>query len=390
MEDKYAYVLSSDGELYHFKYIKREKINGKWKYWYKKATSKISNAISSVSKKVSSTAKSVKTATKKTAKEWSSIYKDKLSNKTSSEKKDSSVKTFVSKQRKKFKYIKKELINGKWRYWYPEDFAKNAKEKGSDFVNKFFGIKESSKPKVEYATVSDKDKAKDSEKERLAKEKYKKDQDKERNGVRKKELEKALEILKKPNTWFKKNNPLPDLKLKKKPTTLDEDMKLVNPKYNSKEGSDYDQNCSACSVTYDLRRRGYDVEAKSEKGIKKQTTIYDVADCYKDSKVVFEKDLKKKYKITNTKTLAKAVEKDMLSQGEGSRGILAVEWKRGGGHGVSWEVENGEVVIRDCQSGRKCDFDDYTDRINNMYYVRTDNLEVNDKVEKYVKSRKDD
>lgn len=28
------YLLTSDGELYHWKYIKREKVNGKWRYYY--------------------------------------------------------------------------------------------------------------------------------------------------------------------------------------------------------------------------------------------------------------------------------------------------------------------------------------------------------------------
>lgn len=32
---EYKYILTQDGELYHYKYIKREKVNGKWRYYYK-------------------------------------------------------------------------------------------------------------------------------------------------------------------------------------------------------------------------------------------------------------------------------------------------------------------------------------------------------------------
>lgn len=31
---KHDYILTPDGELYHWKYTKREKVNGKWRYWY--------------------------------------------------------------------------------------------------------------------------------------------------------------------------------------------------------------------------------------------------------------------------------------------------------------------------------------------------------------------
>ena len=39
----------SDDELYHWKYVKREKVNGKWKYYYKDDNGKSKNAVNSIS-----------------------------------------------------------------------------------------------------------------------------------------------------------------------------------------------------------------------------------------------------------------------------------------------------------------------------------------------------
>ncbi|MBP5449435.1 MAG: hypothetical protein J6Y01_04880, partial [Spirochaetales bacterium] len=42
-------------------------------------------------------------------------------------------------------------------------------------------------------------------------------------------------------------------------STMDEDLKAVNPNWKKLDG--YDDNCQRCVPTYVLRRRGFDVEA---------------------------------------------------------------------------------------------------------------------------------
>ena len=48
----YSYVDLDEDELFHWKYIKREKVNGKWRYWYKDTLESIDNAIDSAKDKV--------------------------------------------------------------------------------------------------------------------------------------------------------------------------------------------------------------------------------------------------------------------------------------------------------------------------------------------------
>lgn len=43
-----TYILTSDGELYHWKYIKRERVNGKWRYTYPSSSKR--NSIGSAKK----------------------------------------------------------------------------------------------------------------------------------------------------------------------------------------------------------------------------------------------------------------------------------------------------------------------------------------------------
>jgi hypothetical protein len=64
-----------------------------------------------------------------------------------------------------------------------------------------------------------------------------------------------------------KSNKIDGLKIQSKYNTLADDMTDTNPNYNNRDYKyqSYHQNCSNCSVAFDLRRRGYDVEAKPNK-----------------------------------------------------------------------------------------------------------------------------
>lgn len=193
-------------------------------------------------------------------------------------------------------------------------------------------------------------------------------------------------------------NPIPGLDLKTDETTRDEDMSIVNPEYSRDPENLYNENCAYCTLAYDLRRRGYDVEAGAEidndnDGHGDGMTPMEILECYEntsyDENVVDVNDLAEKYNAAYTvESMTNAMEKDMLSQGEGARGHLCLYWAQGGGHDVIWEVENGKVVVRDCQTNEKLNLMDYTQYCNNFGYIRTDNLTPNDNCKKYVRNRR--
>lgn len=268
----------------------------------------------------------------------------------------------------------------------PLGAVENAVQKGAEFFKNLFG---GNSGESEYDKLKKEALKNQKEAERQKKGEYVEAQTQERNTVRMPELRKLLKVLNMPDTLFKKNNPLPDLSLKTKATTLDEDMALVNPKYESNKEL-YDENCAKCSLTYDLRRRGYDVTAASEKNTDGSVGLRmsDIAACYKGADIQYVSDIKEKYNVSgDVYGLTKYLERELTSYGEGARGNLALAWTSGGGHSIVWEVENGRAVFRDCQTNQKIDIDDYMSYSNNFNWIRTDNLVPTEEIMKYVRNR---
>ena len=278
----------------------------------------------------------------------------------------------------------------------PLGVIENAAKKGKEFFSKLFEKPKSLEELMreaalkEYAEQREKEEAErvvKEEADRKKKGKYVEDQTEERMTIRIPELYNLLKSL-------KKDNPLPDLPLKTKATTLDEDMEAINPNYYTNNKSQYNENCGACTIAYDLRRRGYDVAAVDEDTYHKSGgTLNDLVDCYDNAKLIDQSYIAKKYNISKeslsehpTKELVSCMEKEMLSGGEGARGNFLTVWSLGGGHSISWEVENGEIVYRDCQSNEKVDIDKWLGLSNEFYYFRTDNLTPNERIADYVLS----
>ena len=164
--------------------------------------------------------------------------------------------------------------------------------------------------------------------------------------------------------------------------TADEDMAAINKGYADPDNLGAYMNCVLCSTAYDLRRRGYDIEARETKVGRRPK---DVAEYYN----VNEKDAVHKYKKYD-----KFVEA-LRNEPDGSRGItLTGAGPYDSNHAMSWEKNNGRVTIRDCQSNT------FYDSVANSpvnknsqityHYIRTDNLDVNwDVVKDAVRERKD-
>lgn len=278
----------------------------------------------------------------------------------------------------------------------PLGVIENAAEKGKEFFSKLFEKPKSLEEAMREAALKEleeqveKEEAEREEKEeaeRKKKGKYVEAQTEERMTLRIPELYNLLKSL-------KKDNPLPELPLKTKATTLDEDMAAVNPTYHTNNKSNYDENCGACTVAYDLRRRGYDVAAVDEDTYRKSGgTLNDLVDCYDNAKLIDQSYIARKYNISEeslsghpTKELVSCMEKEMLSEGEGARGNFLTVWSLGGGHSISWEVENGEIVYRDCQTNEKVELDKWLGVSDEFYYFRTDNLTPNERISDYVQN----
>lgn len=153
-------------------------------------------------------------------------------------------------------------------------------------------------------------------------------------------------------------------------STPDEDMNAVNKNFSTKDYDDtYETNCAYASLAYDMRRRGYEVTADNEMST---DTLSSIAEFY-------EGDRKPKIEPSKNSNNSEAIKENMLKEyPEGSYGYFNVYWKGGGGHSFTWSVENGDVIIRDCQTNEKmpineCYYFDYTDMVAHM---RTDDLKL--------------
>ena len=145
--------------------------------------------------------------------------------------------------------------------------------------------------------------------------------------------------------------------VKSEEMTKKQDMSMVNPSFANFDRNTK-SNCMLCTTAYDMRRRGYEVSAN------KASTGYQMEDAlswYNGAKLETSVPTQKKYGVKTTlkssfgmnRGVTNKVTEDLLKQGEGARGNLMMIWDRfGSGHSVVYEVENGKVVLRDCQTNR--------------------------------------
>lgn len=199
-----------------------------------------------------------------------------------------------------------------------------------------------------------------------------------------------------------------------------EDMEKVNEVY-----SPYDKasstNCGNCSAAYELRRRGYDVEAKmADKSYNGDgSRVYDYFEkpeklyVYEDGKTgkaneKFERKIwktqavwtsdekisKDGYKFYTTKKhkyTSEGIEKAIKSNNPpGSRGFIDVTWKEGGGHSIVYEVDKkGKVTIKDSQTYDTYDVSELADKVSHVSITRTDNLKLKKDILNTVKTNTD-
>ena len=172
------------------------------------------------------------------------------------------------------------------------------------------------------------------------------------------------------------------LYLKDREFSMEEDVAAVNPEYDNY--SKAKNNCALCSATYDLRRRGYDVTANftaDDNGV----LIANVASWYNGAQRL---DLAGNMALTQvsiqpsigSKKASEAIK--TLSNDRSSRGIIGLTWGYyGGGHGMSYEVDNnGSFKLIDSQCNKIYSGNEALDILKHASAIssfRTDNLEPN-------------
>lgn len=202
-------------------------------------------------------------------------------------------------------------------------------------------------------------------------------------------------------------------------TAVETNQKTTNPFY--KWDSIYKINCAYCSMAFNLRLRGYSVEAMpaiyggltTEEEVKCFTNIYtgespkvnnseDIFFPFSEDKKERSKILKKynigddyfgllTYKRSKEERIgiSKYISDSCKSFGEGSSGTFNVNWITGGGHSMAWVVENGEFKVIDSQTGdiyTEENLADLLEYVTMFNFIRLDDCEPNANILKYIKA----
>lgn len=152
---------------------------------------------------------------------------------------------------------------------------------------------------------------------------------------------------------------------------------ICNPNFS--KGGDYTYNCGYCSATYEMRRRGFDVEAQPLHGL----LVSDWKNLFTGGKAY---PFMKEKRVPIVETLTKQITQ---LHPDGSRGSVFVQWKGSTwGHFFSWEIQDGTVHFIDPQCGG-LDASDYFKRVKpeSIIHMRWDDLEPSDAIMNACKNK---
>lgn len=146
-------------------------------------------------------------------------------------------------------------------------------------------------------------------------------------------------------------------------------MGAVNPRYS--EGMEWQHNCTNCSTTYELRRRGFDVRAQSRR---KGRSLGDTFSAW---------GVKPGEWMPQSTWLQ--AEKAMRLLPEGARGVVTCQWKGGGAHIFNWEVQGGQVKWIDAQPNWTYTTDRLRERAKaKVWWARLDDKPVRPALSDYL------
>jgi hypothetical protein len=146
-------------------------------------------------------------------------------------------------------------------------------------------------------------------------------------------------------------------------SAIDRTLQRVNPKYDRAQ-TEYSENCTGVVQANELRRRGIPVEA----GPLERPLRSDEGGPGGRSAAAIEKPWGGKL------TSATKAETEKAFEEPGSRGVVAIQWNRGGGHVFNVENVDGDVRFLDGQpTPPVTDASYYFGRGHSTAYIRLDN-----------------
>ena len=155
------------------------------------------------------------------------------------------------------------------------------------------------------------------------------------------------------------------LKVQATQKTPKENLERVNPEYKRSD-TGASNNCVNCSITTEMRRRGYEVQAKlHDSG---RNTMEFGKKCFPKAKQIdvvkpptynrddpdeflrFYRDAEEKARTNSNKELYHKTRAAAEQLPVGARGLMSVRWNRACGHALAWEINaEGQFVIYDGQ-----------------------------------------
>lgn len=203
---------------------------------------------------------------------------------------------------------------------------------------------------------------------------------------------------------YQKNEPY----FMKDISEIDESLELTDDQQMAEINKGYDpnddarsMNCAYCTTAYEMRQRGYDVQASEFDEATYDAYPWGVYDWYENgdmeyisstdgrtvniseivdhsSNLSYERLYDEIGKDDNVPYTASAIEKAIEENNPpNSRGNLMVYWEGGGGHSMAYEVDDsGKAIIRDCQTNKIRTFEQLVEiGVTDVSFMRTDNLE---------------
>lgn len=204
-------------------------------------------------------------------------------------------------------------------------------------------------------------------------------------------------VLDRKNYFKKEGEPekLSELKKKKTEDSVYDDLKVVNKRIGKQKGKI--NNCVNCSISMEMRRRGYDVVARSSASGVAVTRFNDL---FENPKIVHQKSTSSQSDFKNRKNYMDSRYdefcQDIASDGDGARGAFVFNYDKmlgsATGHCIFYEVNGKTVNFYDGQSGKSGGNVDSLISIsdpNSWSYIRLDNLNLKNDITETVVSRKD-
>ena len=161
--------------------------------------------------------------------------------------------------------------------------------------------------------------------------------------------------------------------------TIQSDLAATNPNFS--KGPEYRLNCGNCVAAYEMRRRGFDVEAapRVNMPVGEWKTMFDG---FASKRAYF-------LGADDGERIAAMIQ-DIESWGEGARGTIYGGWKgTNDAHFFSVEVSNSKAVFVDPQDPRR-DASSFLGRMAmlSIRYGRLDNLEPSANVKQSCMNRR--